>query len=105
MIIKIILCPAIFITTYIGLFVGLIFPTTFILGFTIISALTAPFVWVLNKAFNNDKDNIEYMEVLVCPTKYMAINHILSLTMMFWIPFLTTYRFIKYNELPFIFND
>jgi hypothetical protein len=81
---KIVASPFIFLYYVFLMLAGLIFPTTVVIFLSFASLISQPFIWIINKGL---EDPIDLDFPLINASKYLAVNNLLGMTIVFWVPF------------------
>lgn len=92
---RIILCPLIFLY---GAFIaigGVLFPTTILMIFSFYGMILEPIVWLFNKTGSNIKN----FDPFIDEYESTFINHFLGFTIIIWLPFYMSYLYISTGEI------
>ena len=92
---RLLVMPLVFIFNTAAIFGGLIFPTTLIIGMSLILLLSEPFIWLLNLGLD---EKIVPNDAFVTATKSNFINHFLGTTILVWFPFFACHLYFTKGE-------
>lgn len=93
--IRIALSPIVFILVLMLLLAGLLFPTSIIIMMSIWQLIASPFVGMFRIAGSD----IEYSDGFITYSNYYAVNYILGITIILWVPFYAVIQYIKTGRL------
>lgn len=97
---KIFQIPFIFTFYLVCILAGLVFPTTLIMLLSFASLLVQPLIWFINLGLTGSS-KIRYDFPLIEATDSLALNNLLGLTIILWVPFFGAY--VYFNEETLLF--
>lgn len=83
--------PFIFVMALFIITGGLLFPTTIIMGISLVQFIIFPFIWLSNKLGSSITFSDSFIQV---SKRFTLVNEFLGITICIWFPFWYTARYI-----------